>query len=99
MLFENANSDGLIDMWPMIRDKGIKTFNIRINKNEQPVAKKDVDILNFITFLKLIPSPRYSLNKAVNALLVYDEVILISFVTYLNYFIYRLENTIYLILF
>lgn len=74
-MFENTKESGLMDKWALMKDVPYKQFGIRIEKNEYPVMRKDDDIFKMFMFLKLLPTPRCSFDKAVKNFLIYTEVI------------------------
>lgn len=74
LMFEDINEFGLINCWPKIKNVPFEKYGVRIDKSKYPVTRKDEDIFKVLTYINLIPSPRYSFDKAVNQFLVYTEV-------------------------
>lgn len=74
LMFDTAREDGLHTMWPHIKDDPFKKFGIRIDKSKYPVTKKSEEIYDFFMFVKLLPTPRNSFDKAVKSILVFSEV-------------------------
>lgn len=73
-MFESVNESGLIDKWVLIKDVPYKQFGVRIDESKYPVTRKDDDILKMFMFLNLLPTPRWSFDKAVKNFLVYTVV-------------------------
>lgn len=74
LMFENANESYLIDNWPAIKDVPFKRFGTRIEKPKHPITRKNDDVFKMLTFLKLLPTPKHSFDKAVRSFLLYTEV-------------------------
>jgi len=71
-MLEDINESGLIDSWPKIKNIPYENFGIRIDKSK--LTRKDENIFKMLTYLNLIPTPRYSFGKAVNSFLIHTEV-------------------------
>lgn len=74
IMFENANDSRLIDIWPNIKNIPFEKFGVRIEKDKCPGSRKNDDIFKMLMFLKMIPTPRYSFDKAVGSFMIFSEV-------------------------
>lgn len=86
-MFENIGTQKFIVKWPEVRGTPFIDYNIRIDDRKFPVTKKNDDIYDFLTYFKLIPTPRASFDAAVNSFMVYSDVSYFN-LFYLNSFIY-----------
>lgn len=75
LMFENANDSRLVDVWPEIKNIPFEKFGIRIDKAKCPGSRKNDDIFKMLMFLKLIPTPRHSFEKAMHSFMIFSEVV------------------------
>lgn len=73
-MFGAENANKLMEYWPKIRDFPYKSKDVRIDLVKHPVCSKDNDIHDFLTFIKLISTPRVTFENAIKSFIVYCDV-------------------------
>lgn len=73
-MFENTESVQLIVKWPKVQKIPYIDYEIRIDGSVHPIINKSNDVLDFLSFFKLIPTHRVKFQNAVDSFIVFSEV-------------------------
>lgn len=76
-MFPSSKINGLLSIWTSIKEIPFLRYGVRVNKADFVMTRHDDDIFKMLMFLKATPSPRTSLKKALENLMVCTEVITI----------------------
>lgn len=73
-MFEKIDSNGLLNLWPKIKNIPFNSHGVRIDLTKYPIASKNEDVHDILTYLKLIATHRVNFDNAVKSLLACSDV-------------------------
>lgn len=73
-MFPEAKANALVDGWQSIEKKPHEYHKIEIH-DENPIFNCDLQLHNFLTFLKMLPTHKVKFVAAVNTFIVFSDVI------------------------
>lgn len=73
-MFNEVDSQSLINIWPTIKNFPYTSHNIRIDLNKYPVCLKDGNVHDILSYLQLVATHRVTIDNAIKSFMVYSDV-------------------------
>lgn len=73
-MYEHIESAQLISKWPQVRGIPYAKYDVRVDGSKHKIININDDALDFLSFLKLIPTNRTTFDNAVSSFMVFSMV-------------------------
>lgn len=73
-MLKKIDSNVLLNLWSKIKNIPFNSHETRIDPTKYPIASKNGDVHDILTYLKLIATHRVNFDSAVKSFLAYTDV-------------------------
>lgn len=73
-MFDEVDGQSLINAWPKIKNLPFTSHEIRIDLVKYPLCSKDENVHDMLSYLKLLPTNRVTIDNAIKHFIVYSDV-------------------------